>query len=486
MSMKDYRDQIDKIDKKIQNLLNQRFSYCREIGIFKFQKNLPLRDEAREAEILDGIAGKYQKEIRDVYEVILEKSRNLQRHDYFLVGKNVGYSFSPLIYGIFGLKDYSLFNADCFEEVLKKDFKGMNVTNPYKRDAFRACERVGEAAERTGVVNVMVREEGGFFGDNTDYFGFEKLLDRFRIVPRGKKFLIIGRGATAKTVSLVLNDGGADTITHLVRGKREAREGEIEDYRDFLDYDYVINATPYGNFPGNTLEPLFPLADFRNLRGAIDVNYNPALTPLLREAKKRGIPAYDGLYMLVAQAFRNLAYFGVATEKSVEEAYWKAKLHRANIVLIGMPYSGKSTLGRKLAKVLNKHFVDIDEELKKRELDLNALYPDVERFRKAEAEETISQAKGWGKVIACGGGVVLNQEAMGHLQGNGIILFLDASPEKLAERLDGTRPLLKSREDLFKTYRERIDLYGKYADIIVPEGMSINKIKERIYAHLGD
>ena len=171
-------------------------------------------------------------------------------------------------------------------------------------------------------------------------------------MPQGKKFLVIGNGASARTVFHSLKERGAAAVQIIARNTKSADEAKLGEYRKFSDFEFVVNATPYGNYPENALEPLFPLQDFRNLEGAIDLNYNPALTPLLREAKSCGAKTADGLYMLVAQAARNLARFGFSPEISISEVYREMRLHRANIVLIGMPHSGKSTLGKALSEVL--------------------------------------------------------------------------------------------------------------------------------------
>lgn len=486
MSMNKYRKRIDALDAQIRSLLEERFSISKEIGNFKFKCGLRVLDTKREEEIMGRISGKFQKEIQEIYRLILMKSRELQKIDYFLVGKTLTYTFSPLIYEFFGLNNYGLFETTDFNQALEKDFKAINVTNPHKHRAFLACKKTTEIARRTEAVNIMVREEDGFFGDNTDYWGFNALLDHYGFDPKGKKCLIIGRGASGRMISLLLKDRGAADMKFMVREIRGENEVLLQDYGEFLDYELIINATPYGTYPENTLEPLFPLKNFKKLEAAIDLIYNPSLTPLLREARKYNIPTADGLYMLVAQASRNLYYFTGKPPENLDDVYRKVKLYRANIVLIGMPYSGKSTLGEKLSKALGKEFVDIDRRLLEKGRDIESLLPDIEAFRCAEAEETILHAKGWNQVIACGGGIVLNPEAMAYLQGNGVVVFLDVALEKLAERLDGSRPLIRNEGDLWQTYRERIALYKKYGDIIIKDGNDINEITEKIYEYLGN
>jgi len=488
MSVNKIRTRIDAIDKKINALLEERFCLTKEIGFEKFKKQLPVQDLKREAEILSKIDGSFQSEKTAIYRLIFEKSRSLQKFDHFLVGGSLPYTFSPLIYQLFGLENYALLETDDFSQTLKYNFKGINITNPHKRAAYQACGRVSEIAKRSQAVNLIIREVDGLFGDNTDYYGFNALLDYYGFKPKEKKVLIIGRGATAKLVALVLKDRGAKKITHLVRNIRSTDEVLISDYQKVCDYDLLINATPYGTYSQIELEPLFSLKDFQNLEGAIDLIYNPKLTPLIREARKEGILAADGLYMLVAQAYRNISYFLGENKVEIQEVYQKLKRYRANIVLIGMPYSGKSMLGEKLSQIFAKDYVDIDRKLEAEGKDIQSLLPrgGIELFRSAEAEMTIEYAKGWNQIIATGGGIVLNPEAMAHLQNNGLIVFLDVQPKKLASRLDGSRPLIKNVEDLYHTYHERIDLYRKYADITIQEEADIRKITERIYEYFSN
>lgn len=488
MSINKYRKRIDEIDEKINALLEERFSISKAIGLHKFKKQLPIQDLKREEEILSKIDGAFQNEKRAIYQLIFEKSRNLQKFEHFLVGGNLAYTFSPLIYRLFGLYDYALLETDDFSKALKHEFKGINITNPHKLAAYKACTRVSEIAKRSEAVNIIIKEEDDLFGDNTDYYGFNALLDYYGFNPKDKKILIIGRGATAKLVALVLKDRGAKKLTYLVRNLRSNNEVLISDYQQVTDYDFLINATPYGTYPNIKLEPLFPLKDFKNLEAAIDLNYNPHLTPLVREARKHGIPSADGLYMLVAQAYRNISYFLGENKVDLLEVYKKLNIYRANIVLIGMPYSGKSVLGEKLSRIFEKEFVDIDRKLEAEGKDIHSLLPKggIKLFRSAEAEATISYSKGWNQIIACGGGIVLNSKAMAHLQSNGVIVFLDEKPEKLVSRIDGTRPLIRNAEDLYQTYNERIDLYRKYADITIQEETDIRKITERIYEYFSN
>lgn len=486
--LKDFRKRLEEIDWEIQALLRERFQISSEIGQYKLKNRIKIRDKKREEEILKQISGDYREEIRKIYAHIFQASRNLQKTDYFLVGGKLSYSFSPLIYRLFGLKSYQLYEAESFSEVLAIPFQGINITNPFKEEAYKHCTEVSKIASRLAAVNVIVRKGEILFGDNTDYRGFAHLLDHYRIDVTGKKVIIIGNGATAKVIAAVLEERSAQQIVHLVRNCRGAVDVLLSAYENYRDYNLLINATPYGTYPDFRTEALFPLQDFKNLEAVIDVVYNPALTPLLREARRYGIKSVNGLYMLVAQAAWNLQLFQKQNLLAkIDEVYQKLKEYQTNLVLIGMPYAGKSSLGRILSRVFGKDYFDPDLELAKEHEDLPSVLATkgLAFFRKREAEITVKAARSWNRVIACGGGIVLSPEVMAELQGNGLIIFLDTPLEQLEKRIDGSRPLVQNREDLRKLYRERIALYRQYAQITI-NNEDIKEIVVKINEYLSN
>jgi shikimate dehydrogenase len=468
--LKDLRKKIEEIDRELQVLLRERMQISSEIGRYKLKQGLPIQNKIREEEIISKICGCYRKEIQEIYHSILKVSRDVQKADYFLVGGNLSYSFSPLIYRLFGLPAYQLYEAKDFNEVVKIPFQGINITNPFKKDAYKACSNVSPVAARLEAANVIVNREGAFYGDNTDYHGFACLLDHYGIDVSGKKVIIIGNGATAKVISAVLSERSVQRIIHLVRNMRSDNDRPISSYADYYDYDLIINATPYGTHPHWQNEALFPLRRFKNLEAAIDVVYNPHFTPLLKEAKSCGIKAVGGSYMLVAQAAWNMQLFQNQNLLSkIEEVHGGLLKYQANLVLIGMPYAGKSYLGLTLSKIFGKEYFDPDRELAKEHEDLPSVIASkgLSYFRKREAEITGAAAHSWNQVIACGGGIVLSPEVMSELQANGVIIFLDTPLSELEKRIDGTRPLVQNREDLERLYRERIALYRHYAQITI-------------------
>jgi len=476
------RKTIDTTDKHLMELLNRRFQLCRDIGREKFLTDGKIESKTREEEIL-ARAGNYQhcKEIKELYRKIFSLSKGLQKYDYFLLGQSVDYSLSPVIYQIFGLPEYQLLSVDNLTVLKLRHFRGANITNPYKKEVYDIVDWTDPVAKRYRAVNTVIKKDGKLYGYNTDYFGFEKMLAAYELNPAGCNVAVIGNGATARIVSAVCKKYGAKQIVHLVRTVRGNSQYLLSDYPKVSDFDLLINASPYGL---SEEEPLFPLQSFGRLQGVVDLLYAPAVTPLLREAARYRIPGYNGLYMLVGQAAAAyLIFSGTDKTDQIATVYRYLTKRIKNIVLIGMPYAGKTTLGRQWAAQTERPFVDIDAELAKQNISL--LTHDESEFRRAEAALAIAQSKRLGIIIATGGGIVLNDKAMMRLKENGIIVFLDIPLPILRSRLDATRPLAKTDSDLNELYRNRRDLYRRYADIVVYEN-NIEQLGAMIDEYLSD
>lgn len=479
-----YRKEINEIDNQLMDLINQRMAVSKEIGRYKLENNLSIESKNREKDVLvKALNFPYASEIHQVYQEILTQSKKLQKYDYFLVGKTLKHSFSPLIYQELGLNSYNLLPIDDFSKIKGFNFKGINITNPYKEDAYRLCNQLSDDAQATKVVNTIIKIGDFYRGFNTDYDGFAALIKYERIDLQDKKVIIIGNGASSRTVSKVLTDFGAKEIIYLVRTIRDANEYLISDYHKFQDYQIIINTTPYGTYPSDDFAPLFPLKDFISLEVVIDLIYNPEITPLIREAKKYHHQGVNGLYMLISQAAKALSLYQDSDKTFlIDSVYHKLKRNLRNVVLIGMPFAGKTTLGKQLSLEMNRSLVDVDNELAKAELDLATVLKtkDLAYYRQQEAFYTKKFAKERGIIIATGGGVVLNDEAMDALKMNGIIVFLDIPLNKLRTRINDTRPLVKSEDDLKYLYDERISLYRLYADVIINVEEKIENVMEKI------
>lgn len=480
------RKELDIIDEEICSLLNKRFDITKEIGREKYCMHLPIENRQREKEILKRINKvKNKNEIKQVYEKIFEISKSKQNYDFFLVGKNISYSISPYIHSLLGINNYNIYDGD-LNEALSGEYRGVNITIPYKKEALEYADVISDEIKKTGVCNTLVKKNGKVYAYNNDYFAFIRIFEYFKFDIENKKVIIIGNGATSESAFWALKEKSPKTIIKLVRNKKENNEDFIENYQNHLDASIIINTTPYGTSPHYENEPLFPLENFKALETVIDVVYNPLATPLIKEAIKLGIKTINGLYMMVSQAALSEELFvnNNATLK-INEVYKKAAFSLENIILIGMPHSGKTTIGRKLSEGMDKEFIDIDELLSEKGITLkhDPTVNDLLTFRNAEENETINQACDFGKVISTGGGIVLNSTAMMYLKNNGIIVFLDVDLKELQNRVDGTRPITPTVSELNKIYEQRYLLYRSYADIILKGNFTIEEIKEKIYEY---
>lgn len=476
------RKQIDEIDKELMDLINQRYALTKLVGEYKRDNHLNINHPGREEEILNKANGLlYGEEIKKIYRQIFSSNKKYQDFKYGLIGNKLPYTISPIIYEKLGIKNYGVIETINFKKTMDKIvYSGVNVTIPYKSEAFDYCDELDESAKVTKTVNTIVRKKGY----NTDYLGYLSIFKKLGIDFKNTKVLIIGNGATSRTVAKAVNT----KTVFLVRTIRSKNDYYLSDYNNFNDYDYIFNTTPYGTYPNNEDKPIFPLNDFKNLKMVFDVVYNPLKTALILEAKRLGIKYMNGLNLLVEQA--NISYNLFVNESLDNSDVIISEINKklTNIVLIGLSYSGKSTLGVKLAQYLNKDFVDIDNELKKDGHDLNSLINDqpVSVFREYEAQVAKAIGNKFNQVISTGGGTVLSSEAMNALSRNSIIIFLDVSLELLKTRIDGSRPLIKTKEDLDTMYQDRINLYRQYADIIISENTSIDQLLEKINENINN
>lgn len=398
-----------------------------------------------------------------------------------LLGEKLAHSFSPLIHSVFGDYEYILFPVEP-EEVpdflQRREFDGLNVTIPYKQTVIPYCASLSPIARRLNSVNTITVKNGQLYGDNTDYAGFLHLLRTSGITVKGKKALILGSGGSSHTVNAVCADEGAREIIVV------SRTGKVnyENIALHSDAEVIINTTPVGMYPNNGESPV-DLALFPNLEAVVDIIYNPQRTALLLQAEKRGLKHVNGLPMLAAQAkyaaelFCGARIDDALIDKAVEVVNKKTR----NLVFIGMPGSGKSTIGRMLASRLGMKFIDTDELVREMtgrtpaEIIKNDGEP---AFRAIERQAAKEAGKQTSSVIATGGGIVLDERNIDTLRQNGLIIFLDRSLEKLDT---SGRPLSSSYESLKKLYEFRYPLYQKYADIVADSNLNLETAAEKIY-----
>ncbi|MBQ1263018.1 MAG: shikimate dehydrogenase, partial [Oscillospiraceae bacterium] len=390
--------------------------------------------------------------------------------NYGLIGEKLGHSFSKDVHA--RLFDYTYepreIAREDFDVFMKsKDFKAINVTIPYKQMVIPYLDFVDETAKKIGAVNTIVNRDGRLYGYNTDFFGMRALILKNGIEIENKKVLILGSGGTSKTAYAVAESLGAKEI---YRVSRSGRDGSIT-YADaencHNDAEIIINTTPAGMYP-NIDEAAVDISKFTKLCGVVDAVYNPINTKLVCDAKKRGIKAVGGLYMLVAQAVYAAEHFmNTSIESSrIDEIYKEILSQKRNIVLIGMPGSGKSTIGKILADSLNMSFVDTDEVIVRNE---GKAIPEIfselgeEKFRDMESAAVLEVAGLQHTVIATGGGAVLREKNVQLLSQNGRIYFIDRELSSIVATSD--RPLSSNREALEKRYNERYDIYLKSCDV---------------------
>ncbi len=403
--------------------------------------------------------------------------------EYGLIGAKLGHSHSPRIHRAFASYDYQL--VELGEEELPaflkaRQFKGLNVTIPYKQTVIPYCDELGETARRIGSVNTLVvRPDGSLFGDNMDYYGFCYTARRAGVDFTGKKVLVLGTGGTSLTAGVAAEDMGAASV------RRVSRRGEVnyDNVYDRRDTQVIVNTTPVGMFPNNG-KAAVDLSRFPALEGVVDVVYNPLRTAFLLQAQALGIPAAGGLPMLVAQAkWACECFTGAAIgEEKLEEVCRAVAADVTNLVLIGMPGSGKSAVGEAVAQRLGRPFFDADEEIANRAgmsiPDIFARYGE-EHFRQLESEVLTDFGKRSGIVLATGGGAVLFDRNLPLLRQNGRIYRLGRPVENLAR--DG-RPLSTSLERLREMEAEREPYYAAAADVTVDNSGPLAETVETILA----
>lgn len=398
---------------------------------------------------------------------------------YGLIGETLGHSFSPVIHNRIGDYPYELceLSRDALDSFMKKrEFAGINVTIPYKKAVLPYLNEISEEAKAIGAVNTVVNKDGRLYGYNTDFAGLKALLLRITGGKRlGGKALVLGTGGTSLTAVAALTALGA---TDVIRVSRQGKDGACtyeEASRLHRDAVFLCNCTPCGMFPSDKQMPPLSLDDFPALIGVADAIYNPLRTLLVKEAQKRGIKAEGGLYMLVAQAVHAAELFldKPLSPRLTDTIHASLLRDKENVVLIGMPASGKSSVGQALAKRLGKPFYDIDTEIVKTAgRDIPTLFQTVGEsgFREIEAEVTaVLAARAEGAVIATGGGTVLRRDNVDALKANGRLFFLDRPLSLLIPTDD--RPLSSDKESLTRRYNERYPLYCEVCDErIVSEG----------------
>ena len=418
--------------------------------------------------------------------------------EYGLIGEKLGHSFSKVIHNMIGSYQYELreIPANDIDAFMKaKDFRGINVTIPYKQTVIPYLDEMSDRAKKIGAVNTIVNRNGKLFGDNTDYIGLKSLLLRTGIDAAGKNVLILGTGGTSKTAMAVVSDMGASRIVKASRHKSDDdpqnENVTIVTYDEavtkYPDTQIIINTTPCGMFPNNDAMPI-DIHSFAKLEGVIDVIYNPLCTKLIRNAAESGLKCANGLFMLVRQAVAaSEIFFGTECEDSLNERIFKRVLAmQQNVVLTGMPGSGKSTVGKAISRLSGREYVDTDTMISQAFgmpiPDIFAQYGEA-AFRDAETKAILEASQRTGVVISTGGGSVLRPENVAALKANGVICFLDRPIADIKPTAD--RPLSQDRAALQRRYDERYGIYTQTADLHIRVNARQDDIAKKIMKELG-
>lgn len=491
MRLDDYRAEIDAIDSRITKLLEQRLQTVKNIGLCKQAMGKPVLDTSRENSKLESLRGLTDEAsygyIADVFREIMAQSRKFQQEhkaEYGLLGRTLGHSFSPEIHKKLGGYAYELFEVE--PEMLKAFFEntnlqGFNVTIPYKKEVIKYCASLSEAAQKTGSVNTIVRnKDGSFTGYNTDYYGLDYLIGAAGFDLADAKVLILGNGGVSGTVRQLAKDRGAAEIVTISR----KGENNYENISRHYDAEFVINTTPVGMYPDNG-RAVTDINEFKNCRGVIDLIYNPIKTKLVTDAQNAGIRAEGGLRMLVAQAAAACGLFtgNIISDECIEAEYMNILRKVENIILIGMPGCGKSSIGEALAEMTGKSFSDSDIKIIEktgRSAEDIICSDGEEYFRRVETEIAKTEGRRTGCVIATGGGVVTREENLDLLRQNGRIIYIRRSLEDLSSE---GRPISAANrtEELF---RQRRAAYESWSDFEI-ENTGIKKTAADIAALLG-
>ena len=388
---------------------------------------------------------------------------------YGLIGEHLGHSYSVPIHRLISGEDYELREiapADLGTFMTRKEFRAINVTIPYKQDVIPYLDEISDTAREIGAVNTIVNRDGRLYGTNTDAAGLQALIARVCPDIRGRKTLVLGTGGTSKTAVYTAKAMGAEPVIRVSRSARKDAVTYEEALRDHRDAEILINTTPCGMFPAAEDMPV-DIAGFPALRGVVDVIYNPLRTKLVLAALRRGIPAEGGLYMLTAQAVRAAEEFrGIRYEEELtEKIYRRMARDKENIVLTGMPGSGKSAVSSILGERTGRDVIDTDRLIvEKAGMEITEIFRRYgeKHFRDLESEVIREAAARAGVIISTGGGAILRAENTDALRRNGQLVWLDRKPDDLVPTDD--RPLADSREKMTALYAAREPIYRATAD----------------------
>ncbi len=405
---------------------------------------------------------------------------------YYLIGENVSASLSKRIHNLFGNEKYELLsiNEDEVKKLLaSKKFLGLNVTKPYKELCLSYLDEIDDLVKKIGAVNIILNKNNKLIGYNSDYYGLKYLLDKNKVILENKDVLILGTGGSAKMVEQLANDLKAKSVTFVSRNKTGKNVISYHDAKN-VKADILFNTTPIGQNPFAHQMPNIDLKNIVELTTVVDLNYNPLKNLLLQNAESLGLVAINGLDMLIEQAriSENL-FLNKKINVKINAKVKRDIMNDKNIILIGMPYAGKTVIGKELSKILKKEFIDVDDLI---EASFDKSIPEIiedlgiETFRATESNliEKVSGLKN--VIIATGGGAVTNKQNMEYLKYYGTVFCLNRAKKLIT--FDNSRPLCQNSEAFDKLYQERKDLYQQYADYQISNDKTIEDVAKEIIA----
>ncbi|MDA3932209.1 MAG: shikimate dehydrogenase [Tenericutes bacterium] len=409
--------------------------------------------------------------------------------NFGLIGKNLTHSYSKFIHENLEIENYQLFSIKQIEEILSMDLDGFNITNPFKSAVIEYLDGYDDLVKTTQSVNTVLKKDNKLLGFNTDYYGFESLIKQNNINLKDKKIIILGNGATSRTVEHYLDKHEAKSIIKLVRTLKSSNEDYLKNQSKYMDTDIIINTTPVGMYPNNDDKLLINFHNFPNCQYAIDLIYNPYRTKFLIDAERFNIKSINGLFMLLMQAKKSQELLNNKTidQNNVEQLYKKLIKQYVNITFIGLPLSGKSHYGKLLSDDLDKEWIDTDDKIEDyAKIKISQIFKlsGEEKFREIESYVIQSIYNSQGIIISCGGGVILKHKNTDLLKQNGILVYINKSIEVINHDNFTSRPLVDSMDDLIKLKEKRYDTYSSVSDIefIINEEnpFSLERLKESI------
>lgn len=402
---------------------------------------------------------------------------------YGLIGEKLGHSFSKQIHETLADYTYELIELQKNEVetfIKQKDFAALNVTIPYKQTVIPYLDYIDDKAKEINAVNTIVNRNGKLYGYNTDYLGFKYMCNFHNINFNNKKVIVIGNGGAAQAIKAAVNEANPKSliIVDIIKNNECISYEELDKH---YDANIIINTSPVGMYP-NTYKQAIDLINFDQCEAVIDVIYNPLRTQICVQAKNLNMINVNGLEMLIAQAKYAVEFFLDKTieDKCINDIYTKMLLDMKNIVLVGMPSCGKTTISSLLSKQLNKELIDIDEQIVK---TTNSDIPTIFKlegetsFRKYEHNCIQEVAKQTNKIISTGGGAILDKTNIDALKMNGIVIFIDRDLDKLIS-IDPNRPLLNNSDAITNLYINRIELYNNYSDIVIKNNGTLEECIE--------